>query len=115
MTDDKIERWKTFVAQQPDNPLHNFALAAAYLQAGDHENGAQAYARCLELDPSWMVAAIKRARCLVELKQWGPAREALDLGARLATEQDHEEPFEEIRELRDQFPGDSGGSGEADA
>jgi tetratricopeptide (TPR) repeat protein len=105
VTDEKIQRWKTFVAGDPDNPLHNFALAGAYLQAGDFENGATAYARCLELDAQWMVAAIKRARCLVELERWDEAREALELGARLAHEQDHEEPFEEIRELRDQIPG----------
>ena len=104
MTADKIERWKTFVAQEPENPLHNFALAGAYLQAGDFENASEAYARCLELDSGWMVAAIKRGRCLVELKRWEGAREALDLGARLAQEQNHEEPFEEIRELRDQIP-----------
>lgn len=105
MTDDKIQRWKTFVAKEPENPLHNFALAGAYLQAGDHENGASAYARCLELNPQWMVAAIKRARCLVELKRWDEAGQALELGAKLAQEQDHEEPFEEIRELRDMIPG----------
>jgi tetratricopeptide (TPR) repeat protein len=105
VTVDKIERWKTFVAQDPENPLHNFALAGAYLQAGDFENGATAYARCLQLDTAWMMAAIKRGRCLVELKRWEEAGQALDLGARLAQEQDHEEPFEEIRELRDQIPG----------
>ena len=104
MTADKIERWKTFVAQDPENPLHQFALAGAYLQGADYENGQAAYARCLELDAAWMVAAIKRGRCLVELKRWEEAREALELGARLAQEQDHEEPFEEIRELRDQIP-----------
>jgi len=102
----KIDRWKTFVERDPDNPLHNFALAGAYLQAADYENGAAAYARCLELDARWMVAAIKRGRCLIELKRWDEAREAIDLGAQLATEQDHEEPFEEIRELRDQIPGE---------
>lgn len=104
MSDDKIERWKSFVGKEPDNPLHNFALAGAYLQAGRFEEGAAAYGRCLELDPQWMVAAIKRGRCLVELERWDDAREALDLGARLAEAQDHDEPFEEIRELRDQIP-----------
>ena len=105
MADEKIERWKSFVAREPDNPLHNFALAAAQLQAGEFEAAELAYARCLELDPGWMVAAIKRGHCLVALRRWDAAREALELGARLATEQDHDEPFEEIRALRDQIPG----------
>ena len=105
MSQDKIDRFQGFVEKEPDNPLHNFALAGAFLQAERFEEAAAAYARCLEIDPAWMVAAIKRGRCLVELGRWDDAREALDLGARLATEQDHEEPFEEIRELRDQIPG----------
>jgi len=101
---DKIERWKGLVAKDPDNPLHNFALAQAYLDAEDYERGERAFARCLELDGGWMVAAIKRGRCLVGLGRWEEARSALELGERLARQQSHDEPFEEIRELMDAIP-----------
>jgi len=104
--DARIERWSRLAAQEPGNKLHQFALAGAYLQAARFGEGAQAYGRCLELDPGWMVAAIKQARCLIELRRFDEARTALDLGARLAIEQGHDEPFAEIRALRDQLPGD---------
>lgn len=104
--DARIERWSRFAAQDPGNKLHQFALAGAYLQAARFAEGAQAYGRCLELDPVWMVAAIKRARCLIELRRFDEARACLDLGAQLAIDQGHDEPFAEIRELRDQLPAD---------
>jgi len=102
--DAKIERWRALVAQDPDNPLHNFALAQALLGAGEHEAAEQAFARCLELDPQWMVAAIRRGRCLVALQRWDEARAALDRGAALAQAQNHDEPWAEIGELRAQIP-----------
>lgn len=104
MTQDKIERFRGFVEKDPDNPLHTFALAQAYLEVDDHERAEATYARCLELDPDWMMAVIRRARCLIELGRHDEAREALENGAELATRQGHDEPFEEIRALRDELP-----------
>lgn len=104
MSAERIARFEAMVASDPDNPLHQFALSQALLGASEFDRAEQAFARCLQLDPNWMVAAIKRGRCLVALERWEEAREALDLGARLANEQNHEEPFEEIRELMDEIP-----------
>lgn len=104
MSSSKIDRFRALVSTDSENPLHNFALAQALLSAGEHEDGARAFGRCLELDPHWMMAAIKRGSCLVSLERWAEAREVLELGRRLAAEQNHEEPFEEIRELMDQLP-----------
>ena len=103
--DPRIERFRALVAKDPGNPLHNFALAQALLGAGEHEAAEQAFARCLELDPQWMVAAIRRGRCLVALQRWDEARAALDRGAALAQAQNHDEPWAEIGELRSQIPG----------
>ena len=105
-SDEKIERFRTFVAKDPENTLHRFALAQALAKAGRSEEAEAAFGACLELDPQWMVAAIKRGRCLVELERWDAAREWLERGAALAEAQNHEEPFEEIRELMDQLPAD---------
>lgn len=104
MSREKIERFEALVAREPENPLHAFALAQTCWTAGEHERAEQAYARCLELNPQWMMAAIRRGACLVALERWEEAREALELGQRLALEQDHSEPFDEIRELMDQLP-----------
>lgn len=106
MSNDRIARFETLAASEPENPLHAFALAGALLAADELERSEQAFARCLELDPAWMMAAIRRGRCLVALERWDEAREALELGARLATEQNHEEPFAEIRQLMDELPAD---------
>lgn len=104
MSTSKIDRFRALVAAEPDNPLHNYALAQMLLAAGDHEDGAAAYGRCLELDPQWMMAAIRRGACLVALERWEEARESIEMGQRLAEEQNHDEPFDEIRELLDELP-----------
>lgn len=100
----KIDRFRALVSGDPDNPLHSYALAQALLAAGEYEQGAEAFGRCLELDPGWMMAAIRRGACLVSIERWDEARQALELGRRLAEEQNHDEPFDEIRDLLDQLP-----------
>ncbi len=104
MSTERIERFADLARREPDNPLHSFALAQACLAAGRWQEAEAAYARCLQLKPDWMVAAIKRGRCLIELQRWDEARAALDLGADLATKQSHDEPWGEIRELMAQLP-----------
>jgi len=104
MTNDRIERFRALTEKEPDNPLHRFALAQACLGAGDWAQAEAAYARCLQLKPDWMTAAIKRGRCLIELQRWDEARASLDLGADLATKQGHDEPWAEIRDLLAQLP-----------
>jgi len=100
----QIERFRALVAGDPGNALHNFALAQALLRAGEHGEAEAAFARCLELDPQWMVAAIKRGACLVALRRWDEARASLERGAALAQAQQHDEPWEEIRALQAQIP-----------
>ena len=104
MSQDKIERFAAFAERDPDNPLHAFALAQALLEVEDFARAEAAYGRCLELNPDWMVASIRRARCLIELERFDEARTSLDHGAALATKQGHDEPFEEIRALLDELP-----------
>jgi len=101
---DRIARFRALAESNPDNPLHRFALAQACLSAGDWPGAEAAYAQCLRIKPDWMVAAIKRARCLIELQRWDEARASLDLGADLATRQGHDEPWGEIRELMALLP-----------
>jgi tetratricopeptide (TPR) repeat protein len=101
---DKIERFRALHDKDPANPLHLFALGQAYLGAEDYERAAATYAACLERDPGWMMAAIRRGRCLVMLGRFDEARAALELGADLAARQGHDEPFVEIREWLDQIP-----------
>lgn len=102
---ERVARFAAFVEKDPTNPLHNFALASAMAQAGDHAAAEAQFARCLELDSEWMVASIQRGRALIALERWEEARAALERGAELARQQSHEEPFEEIRELMEQIPG----------
>ena len=100
----KIERFQALHDKDPDNPLHLFALAQACLAAEEYERAEATYAECLRRDPDWMMAAIRRGRCLVVLGRWDEARQSLERGAELAGRQGHDEPFEEIREWLDQIP-----------
>ncbi len=104
MGDDRIARFRALAEREPGNPLHAFALAQACLGAGEWDAAEQAYARCLQLKPDWMVAAIRRGRCLIELRRFDEARASLELGADLAQKQGHDEPWGEIRELMAQLP-----------
>lgn len=104
---DRIAFFSNLVEQDPGNPLHRFALAQAQLDAEDWAAAEATYAVCLDLDQGWMMAAIRRGRCLIELSRWAEARQALELGAGLAEKQGHEEPFEEIRALLDGIPDDA--------
>ena len=106
MSQDKIERFAALVEGDPNNPLHTFALAQAHLEVEDYAAAETAYARCLELNPGWMMAWIRRGRCLIELKRFDEARELLDKGAELATAQGHDEPFAEIGLLLEELPDD---------
>jgi tetratricopeptide (TPR) repeat protein len=47
-----------------DNPDELFACAEAAEAAGDHEEAAALYGRCLAIDPTDAVAAFNRANCL---------------------------------------------------
>ena len=75
----KIERFQALHDKDPDNPLHLFALGQACLAAEDHERAAATFATCLERDPEWMMAAIRRGRCLVQLGRFEEARASLEL------------------------------------
>lgn len=108
MSQQKIDRFTALHEKDPGNPLHIFALAQALMEDERWEPAEQAYERCLALDPDWMMAAIRRGRCLIALKRWDAARECLQRGADLATRLGHDEPFDEIRELLDQLPDGSG-------
>jgi predicted Zn-dependent protease len=104
MATDRIERFRALSEKEPANPLHAFALAQALLAAGEHAPAEAAFAHCLQLKPDWMVAAIKRGRCLIELRRWDEARASLELAGDLAQKQGHDEPWAEIRELMAQLP-----------
>jgi predicted Zn-dependent protease len=104
MSREKIERFRALAEKDPANPLHAFALAQACLGAEAWDEAEQSFARCLQLKPDWMVAAIKRGRALLELKRWDEARASLELGAELAQKQGHDEPWAEIRELMALLP-----------
>jgi tetratricopeptide (TPR) repeat protein len=104
MSNEKVDRFRALAEKDPANPLHRFALAQACLAAGDYAAAEAAFARCLQLKPDWMVAAIKRGRCLIDLKRWEEARASLELAGDLAQKQGHDEPWAEIRELMAQLP-----------
>ena len=105
MSEDRVERFRALSERDPDNPLHAFAYAQALLREERFEDATAAFRRCLELEPDWMMAAIRLGRCLIELERWDEARAALERGAELATRLGHDEPFGEIRALRELLPG----------
>ncbi|HKY32564.1 MAG TPA: molecular chaperone DnaJ [Candidatus Polarisedimenticolia bacterium] len=95
----RIQRSRAILQASPDNPLARFGLATALEDAGRAAEAAAEYARCLELKSDWMAAAIGRGRCLVGVGRGEEAREVLAAARRMAAEQGHSSPLEEIAEL----------------
>src|SRR5262249_33839616 len=95
----RIERNERIVAQMPDNHLARVGLGSAYLDAGRVEEAEIQLRRCLEIQPDWMAVAISLGRCLVMREQHEEALGVLAAARRMAVQQGHSSPLEEIAEL----------------
>ncbi len=87
------------VIQSPDNVLFRFSLAQACFEEEDYDGVIEAIHPCLQQRPDWMLARILYGRSLLQKKEFARAREELFAALRLAEEQHHEEPAEELRAL----------------
>ncbi len=96
---ERIQRNRAIVEQSPANHLARFGLANALFDAGEVEQAEAQFRECLTAQPDWMAVVISLGRCLV---MRGARQEALGVlaeGRRLAAQQGHTSPLEEIAEL----------------
>lgn len=99
----RSEIFKAKVQQSPDNLLFQFSLAQALFEEGDYLSARAPLEFCLEKQKDWMMARILYGRTLLELGEIEPARSELIEALRLAEEQNHEDPAEEVLQLLEEI------------
>jgi Flp pilus assembly protein TadD len=104
MADDAIARYRAMLAASPGNDLARFSLGKALFDAGQFGEAAEVLRACLEKQPDWMVPAILLGRCRLQLGDHAAARQSLEQARRLAIEQHHDGPLEEINGLLASLP-----------
>jgi len=100
----KVEKWTKLVAQNPDHDLFRYSLGCAHFEAGDFAAAEPHFARALAQKPDWVLAAILRAKCLLQLRRIPEAKALLEEGRRHSIVQGHEAPVEEIDALLEMLP-----------
>jgi uncharacterized protein HemY len=93
MNSERIETLKQRVAQHPTNELFRFSLGKELFDAKDYDGAIPEFEAALRKKSDWMLVAILLGKSWKEKGDLAKARTYLELGQRLAKEQDHEYPF----------------------
>lgn len=93
------EHFAALVARQPGNQLFRFSLAQALMAEGQVEEALVHFQTCAEGKADWMMPRILLGKALLGMGRPVEARPWLEVALRLAVEQHHEEPEQELRAL----------------
>jgi predicted Zn-dependent protease len=97
------EHFEALVARQPGNELFRFSLAQALMAEGQAEEALVHFQTCAEGKADWMMPRILLGKALLGLARKAEARPWLESALRLAVDQHHEEPEQELRALLADF------------
>lgn len=100
----RTEHFTALVERQPENELFRFSLAQALVADGRGDDALAHYAFCAGKKSDWMMPRILQGKLLISLGRASEARPLLEDALRLAVEQNHEEPEQELRELLRELP-----------
>jgi predicted Zn-dependent protease len=95
----RSETFASLVANQPENELFRFSLAQALVAEHRLIDAIQHFKLCIEKKPDWMMARILLGKLFLELGRKPEAAIELQAALKLAIEQSHEGPEQELREL----------------
>lgn len=95
----RVEQFQALVAGQPDNELFRFSLAQALVAENRGAEAVPHYAACLAKKADWMMPRILLGKLHLQLGQRAEAKPILEDALRLAVEQQHEEPEQELQAL----------------
>ncbi len=93
------EHFAALVSRQPGNELFRFSLAQALVAEGRVEEALVHFQTCAEGKADWMMPRILLGKVLLGLARTAEARPWLESALRLAVDQHHEEPEQELRAL----------------
>lgn len=98
-TGQRSETFADLVAKQPENELFRFSLAQALVAEHRYLDAVEHYKFCVKKKADWMMPRILLGKLLLELGRGPEARLLLQEALRLAVDQEHAEPEQELRVL----------------
>jgi Fe-S cluster biosynthesis and repair protein YggX len=101
----RIAQFETMVRPEadPDNDMAWFSLGGAYAQAGRHADAANAYLRCIQINPDMSKAYQLGGAALMASGDKGRAIEVLTRGYQVAARRGDRMPMAAIADLLEQF------------
>jgi tetratricopeptide (TPR) repeat protein len=100
---ERVELFRRKLEGDPCHLLFRFSLGQALFDEGGSYEAEETFRLCLEEKQDWMLALLFRGRCLIELKRFDDAIDALRLAVKAAVDQNHEDPEREARVLLEQL------------
>ena len=100
----RTEHFAALVQRQPENELFRFSLAQALVTDGRGADALEHYAFCCGRKADWMMPRILQGKMLISLGRASEARPLLEDALRLAVDQHHEEPEQELRAILRDLP-----------
>ncbi len=95
----RVEQFAGLVARHPENELFRFSLAQALIAGGRSAAAVPHLEFCIRQKADWMLPRILLGKHLLASGQPGAAKPLLEAALRLAIEQDHHDPADELRAL----------------
>jgi len=95
----RSEQFAALVREQPGNALFRFSLAQALVQEGRPAEAIPHFEACVASRADWMMPRILLGKILLQTGQTADAKPLLSEALKLAVEQHHEEPEQELRAL----------------
>ena len=91
------------VQEAPENKLFRFSLSKILFDQEQFIEAIPHLEKCIQLQDDWMLAHILLGKSLLQSKQMDKAKEILEKALRLAIDQNHDDPKDEILALLDHF------------
>jgi Flp pilus assembly protein TadD len=92
-----IAKYETLLQKRPDDELLHFSLGKALYDAGRLPEAEVRLAAALKAKPGWMVVTMLLAKIALQRNDAAAARAHYESALKLAIDQQHEGPEEEIR------------------
>jgi hypothetical protein len=91
------------VEAKPNNMLFRFSLAQALYDEGAITESISHFQRCADSREDWMLPRILLGKAMLQTGQAGPVKAILEHALKLAIEQHHDDPAEELRNMLADF------------
>lgn len=99
----KSEIFLPKVVAKPDNMLFRFSLGQALYDEGETASAIPHLKECANSREDWMLPRILLGKAMLANGQDANAKPILETALRLAVEQDHDDPAQELRSILADF------------